>query len=132
MAGHNSWRQMVNYGDWMGQIEKRLLNVERQPVISHATDLLGPGAGPYAVQIKDWNADEATFVGVFYSNPTEGQANSPDNNRYWMGETFGTEFGDGFQRLTEFSPLALVSPDRFQRRFTTIGGVRLYSDWETL
>lgn len=132
MGGVDSWRQPVNLGDRWSQMEKKILSESRRPQIERASDLLGPGAGPYAVQIKDWNADEAVFVGVFYADPNEGQVNSPDDSKFWMGETFGTQFGDGFQRLTEFFPVAIPSPGRYERRFTSTTGVRVYSAWVAL
>lgn len=80
MGGQNSWRTNITFTDWMRDIEKRILNEERRPSIRSASDLMGPGAGPYAILTVDWNADETTFNGWFYSEP--GAQNSPDDSLY--------------------------------------------------
>lgn len=110
------------------------MHEERRPMVSQASDLLGPGAAPYAVQEWDWNSDAAAFVGVFFSNPVDGQINSPDDAKHWMGETFGTNAGHGFQRLTEIFvlPPGSPTPDVQIRYFTAPGGLRLYTAWTAL
>lgn len=130
MGGANGWRFVDSSDDYFRQNEKRLLHEERRPRITSASDLLGPGAGPHAVQIQDWNMDEATFNGLFFSAANR-VINSPDNAAYWMGQTMGTEDGYGLQTLFEYRTAGINDPiRRFVRRFATPGGsIRLYSDW---
>lgn len=135
MAGTNSWRPVVTSTDWVQQLEKRLLNEERRPQIAAASDLLGPGAGPYAVQIWDWNSDEGAFNGIFFSDPSDGQINSPDDVKHWLGETFGTDDGNGFQRLTVYRTEPIGGTGDwtvYRRRFylPPDGEVRVYGPWE--
>ena len=78
MGGQNGWRTNITFKDWMRDIEKRILNEERRPIIRAASDLMGPGAGPYAIETLDWNADETTFNGWFYSRPGALELTRPD------------------------------------------------------
>ena len=75
--------------DWMRGQEKRVMREERRPRISSASDLLGPGFGPTATELTDWNAEEARFNGFFYS---AGDAeNVPLPGYYWwMGLAIST------------------------------------------
>lgn len=126
----DNWRPQVDALGWQQNLEKRLMNEERRPVISSASDLLGPGAAPFAVETNDWNDEACTFVGVFYSLPNEVQ-NSPDNTRGWIGETFGVEDGTGFQRLTLYDPIGPAPGfEKYERRFVTASGTVLYAAWE--
>lgn len=130
MTGYQSWHPVISMDDWMRQQEKRTLHQERRPHVTQASDLLGPGAGPYAIQIWDWNDDAAAFNGIFFANPDDGQVHSPDDSAFWIGETFGTEDGVGFQRLTEIFPDGTVGTVRVKRRqFITPAGLRVYSAW---
>lgn len=131
-----SWRIPTDFTMWMQQIEKRIMRQERRPSITNATQILGPGAGPYAVLVNDWNDEACTFNGIFYSEP--GALNAPDaafpaqSTRYWMGETFGTEDKYGFQRLTRFrlSPDGPGSWNEYRRRFYPTGDLYAYTAWE--
>lgn len=132
MSGANGWRIPQDFETQQRHLEKRLMNEERRPAVTRASDLLGPGAGPYAVQVFDWNSDDAAFVGVYYSSPDEGQSNSPDDAKHWIGETFGTAGGYGFQRATEVytQPPGTPSPNVQIRHFYSATGQRLYTDWQ--
>lgn len=130
MGGANSWRVQITGEDYLRQQEKRLLHEERRPIIRQASDLLGPGAGPYAIMLQDWNAPEANFVGVFWSE-ANNVVNSPDDTLYWMGRTMGTSEGFGIQQVWEHRDDA--DPDghirSFIRRFYAPGGAAQYSSW---
>jgi hypothetical protein len=134
VSGAEGYRIPITADDYFKQQEKRLLSEQRRPQISKAADLLGPGAAPYAVKIFDWSADDAAFTGVFFSSPDDGQVNSPNNDLYWMGETFGTAAGFGFQRLTQIfvSPPGPITPSVQIRHFYSPAGVRVYSPWVAL
>lgn len=134
MSGSQGWRIPIDGQDVSKQTDKRIMREERRPQVSKASDLLGPGSAPYAVQEFDWNSDASAFTGVFFSSPVDGQVNSPDNNLYWMGETFGTTAGFGFQRLTQIftSPPGPVTPNVHIRHFFSPAGARVYTPWVAL
>lgn len=70
--------------DWMRSQEKRTMHEERRPRVATAQDLLGPGFGPRATRISDWNVEEARFNGFFWS--TGDALNTPAANYMaWMG-----------------------------------------------
>lgn len=132
------WRIPINFADSFHQQQKRMMRQERRPTVTDATQLLGPGAGPFAVQVEDWNDEAATFVGVFYSEP--GAFNQPTGmDHYWIGETFGYVNLDGerwgFQRITRIrhpSDAAGVDPVGWNvqvRRFFAQGDLVAYTDW---
>lgn len=134
MAGANNWRPNITAQDWMRSMEKRVLNEERRPLIRSAADLLGPGFAPYAVQVTDWDGDEAVFNGMFYS--TAGLSiNSPDNGSDWIGMVLAEADGFGIQRVMEHRSDNAETPIReYMRRFFDPGGggTRAYSAWQPM
>ena len=132
MGGSNGWPANITFKDWMRDIEKRVLNEERRPIIRAAADLMGPGAGPYAIETTDWNADETTFNGWFYSRP--GALNSPDSALYWIGTTEGIADGNGYELVRQYDPATGedVTGDSYVRFFYTLPatGQRQYTDWK--
>ena len=44
MGGPNGWRIRRHRLDWMREQEKRVLHEERRPMVTTASDLLGPGS----------------------------------------------------------------------------------------
>ena len=128
MGGSNGWRTNISAQDWMRDMEKRVLNEERRPIIRNSTDLMGPGFAPYAVETRDWSADETAFNGMFYSRP--GSLNSPDSSLYWIGTTEGTPDGNGFELVRQYDPATGAASTTSQVRFfTTLSGQRTYSNW---
>lgn len=133
-----SWRIPVNFEMWTQQIEKRLMRQERRAVVTNASQILGPGAGPYAILVNDWNDEVATFNGIYHSEP--GAVNGPDDllslvgDYYWLGETFGTEDGYGFQRLTRYRlvPNETGSWSQYRRRFYKENDLYGYTTWEVV
>lgn len=130
MGGAVSWRQALSGEDWMREMEKRILHEERRPAVRTASDLMGPGLGPYSVLINDWNADETTFNGLFHSDP--GALHTPDSARYWMGTSQATAGGYGLQRVTEYRD-GTTTPtwQTYLRKFWTLtpGATRQFSAW---
>lgn len=129
MGGQNGGRQALTFNDWQHDLEKRQLSQERRPVIRSAADLMGPGLGPTAVQLVDWNDDATAFNGLYFSEP--GALNGPDSTSYWMGTVEVTEDGVGFQRVRRY----IVSGDdvleEWGRVFADPGtGARDYSAWQ--
>lgn len=133
MAGNQ--RQVINGHDWMRNVEKRMAHEERRPRITSAQELLGPGFSPYAVETQDWNADELTFNGFWYSTPGALHSPDPTNSKYYMGYTEGNGDGWGIQYADEYRPLAgddmAWAPQQWMRRFypPAAGGQRAYSAW---
>lgn len=128
-----NWRTPIDFKDWTQAMEKRVGLEERRPTISSAADLLGPGAGPWAVETNDWNDEACTFTGVFFGSPMTGQVNSPDDAKYWMGEVFSTQEGFGFQRLTQYrlEPSGTGSWTPRVRRFRSVSDLVVFGGWET-
>lgn len=129
MGGSNSGRIEVNGLQVLTGMQKRIRQEERRPLIRTASDLLGPGLGPYAVRLMDFNDDAAVFNGLFYAEP--GAQNGPDTNRYWMGQVIANADGYGYQRMAEFRAPAdpLFAPVEYIRTFTSIGSARSYGTW---
>jgi hypothetical protein len=128
MGGQNSWRIPVGAEDWMREVEKRILHEERRPNIRTASDIMGPGLGPYSVLINDWNAAETAFNGMFHSDPNA--LNSPRVDGYWMGTSQATPDGYGLQKVTEYRDEASWPGGTWVRKFFTPPGTqRQFSAW---
>jgi microcystin-dependent protein len=124
----NNWRTVESGEDWMRSTEKRLLNEERRPLVSHASDIMGPSLGPYAVPITDWNQAETGFNGIVYSEP--GGLNSPNAAEAWIGAVYAQSNGTGLQ--TAWNYRSAGAPSLWVRSFSLPGGTRAYSPWQQL
>lgn len=113
-------------GDWMRQQEKRVAHEARRPSVKRASDLLGPGLGPFAVEVSDWNAPETEFNGFFYSRP--GSLHTPDDTLWWMGQTIAQIEGYGMQQVWDYRGMSNPMTVR-TRRFTSVTGTRVFSPW---
>jgi hypothetical protein len=131
VSGQKNGRTLITTDDWMRDVEKRSMHEGRRPQIRTASDLMGPGLGPQAVEIRDWNDEVTTFNGFFFSTP--GAQNSPDGNRYWMGYVIADESGNGIMRVYEYtpdSPIPSAPPLMLYRNFkTTPGSLRTFGPW---
>jgi|SRR5262245_5649356 len=125
-------RTILTANDWMRQVEKRLLREERRPQVHSASDLMGPGLGPYTVPTADWNSPETQFNGMFMSQP--GAVNSPDGSTGWIGMTQGTADGGGYQLAYDVDPTTCTSTGQAKIRFfcTPPGGLPTFGDWTDL
>jgi|GEM_PF-2907517 len=126
MGGQNNWAIDINASDWMRSMEKRILHEERRPSVRTASDIMGPGLGPYCVQIVDWNDPATAFNGMYYTLPPNG-LNTPGSSQMWMGETFGNQDGTGYQDV--YDPTGGSPPQHYQRTFHVLNGVRTFSVW---
>lgn len=95
----DDWRIGIDAEDWMRRQEKRVMHEQRRPRVSRASDLMGPGLAPNAVEVLDWNGPEVGFNGLYWSRP--GALNSPDTAKTWMGMGVATDTGHAFQRVWE-------------------------------
>lgn len=136
MAGFDDTRQALTGNDWARGLERRILHEERRPAIRAPSDLLGPGIAPFAIQLYDWNQDEAVFNGFWWTEPGALNTPDPDTLNYYMGQTIGSPFGFGLQHVTQYRELDgeapnTWDPNSFVRRFyTQTGGAhRSYSNW---
>lgn len=135
MAGSNNWRIPANFEDWMRNMEKRVVSIERRPVVQSAKDVMGPSLGPWAVNITDLDSDVAAQNGMWYSGV--GATNTPDIAYGWMGWTVAQSIPWGIQVAVKMntSAGALASgSDHRLRRFLVPGGHvgRIYGVWEVL
>lgn len=128
MPGYQSWSAVNSMDDWMTQQEKRVAHEERRPQINTASDLLGPGIAPHATPISDWNSEETLFNGIWVSEPDIGVEHSPDPSKRWIGVSYGTIDGYGYQQVWDDSD-PVVS---YTRTFSTIGDSPEFTDWVLL
>jgi hypothetical protein len=146
----HDWRIPTDAETQWSHTQKRLMRQERRPSVTSASQLLGPGAAPFAVLLNDWNDEAATFNGTYFTEPDA--ANLPPDStydaedtstwRWWLGETFGYSDGDdqrwGFQRLTRVRVAADTSGappvdwTEYRRRFFTTGDLVAYTAWEAV
>lgn len=125
MGGTNNWAIDIDANDYLRSMEKRVLHEERRPQVRSASDLLGPGFAPYAVQTNDWNAEATARQGFWWSAP--GALNSPDGTKTWIGIVQASADGSGNQELHE--QINGSPPAHKIRTFWMAGGVRNYSAW---
>jgi hypothetical protein len=127
MGGPTGHRIVQDGDDWMRQQEKRVLREERRPQITHASDLMGPGLGPRAVEVQSWSDPETEFNGFFYSRPST-TSGAPDTTSWWMGMTIAQAEGYGIQQVWDYrgtsSPMTMRT-----RRFSSATGTRVFSAW---
>lgn len=108
----------------LGQMSRQIDLQDRRTRIPNASQILGPGLGPRATLLTDWNAEETTFNGIFYSEA--GSLNSPDSADGWIGTSFTTPDGRGVQEVT---PIGEASP-LYRRIFASSGsGTRTFGVW---
>jgi len=106
-----NWRPVVNATDYLGGQKKRVEIEQRRPTIRKAADLVGPGIGPEAVRITDYNNLLATFNGYYSS--AAGALNAPNATEAFVGQVISdAEFG-GRQVFT-----GLTSGTEYVRTFT--------------
>ena len=128
-------RPPIDFADWMRDQQRRNSAQERRPMVTTASDLMGPGLAPQAVMLNDWNDDTITFNGFYYSTP--GAANTPDSTKAWIGYSIADANGSGIQRITLYPGLTVPSTMftgwpavSYSRAFTSQAGtLRLYSVW---
>lgn len=124
----NNYPIVTDADGYFRQNEKRLMHEERRPMVKTASDILGPGIAPYAVLIDHWNADEATFNGVFWTEP--GDTGAPDLTHWWVGKTEASEDGFGIQQVMTFHDSLLFPPITRRRQFYDPGNGNItYSNW---
>lgn len=126
MGGPTNHPIVTTAEGWFRSQEKRTLREERRPRVTHASDLLGPGIAPRAVQVQDWNSEETTFNGFFYSEP--GALHSPDPAYDWIGQVIATPTGHGLQQVWQHSPTGPAT--QYVRTFHTHSlETPIYSAW---
>src|SRR4029079_993167 len=122
-------RNRVDFNDWMRDVERRMTSQERRP--QHVHGLQGPGIGPRATKITDWNDDKVVFNGYFYSDV--GSLHSPDPLKAWIGYAVANLDGWGLQQVTSINLSTDVPGTSFQRGFVTpTGSTRVYSTWTAI
>lgn len=113
------------FDDWMRDQERRTGSLERRANVRNAKQLLGPGFGPKATPVVDWNTSSLVFNGFFYCDV--GSLNSPDPLVGWIGYSVIDPTGNGWLYLVSQSPTGR----EFRRRVTTaLGGATVFGTWE--
>lgn len=122
-----SRKAVTGVDGWMKNVDRVQGQLDRRRQISSASDLLGGGFGPTATLIQDWNVEDATFNGFFYSEASIS-LNSPDPTIGWAGIVIA-EADRQFGIQEVWSSHDGVPPRRYVRRFSTAGGARSYTAW---
>lgn len=125
MSTPKNWTEPQTLSDWMRQKEKETAHSERRPQVRHAADIMGPGIAPRAVEIRDWNAEETSFNGFFYSLP--GSINSPNDAESWAGQVIADPEGYGVQMVWNHRAVAPIV--NYRRRFSPNGDGRIFGTW---
>lgn len=114
----------------MQATEKRLATEERRPRITKASDLLGPGLAPYAVENANLDGEVAAFNGFWYV--PVGALGSPDDTLNWMAQTIATAGGGGVQVAWTYQN-ADAPHQTVMRGFEWGPGLvtRFYSNWQS-
>lgn len=97
----------------------------RRPLVKKASDLMGPGLAPQAVEIPDWNGPETEFNGLYVSRP--GALHTPDSAKWWIGLNIAQPGGYGIQKVWDYRSGG--TPVSHVRSFTLVGDTRLFSPW---
>lgn len=114
------------FENWVQRQQDAIVKQTRRPQISHAAQIMGPGIGPYAVEIRDWSGEETNFNGFFYSAP--GAFNSPDSTKWWIGESISQIEGFGVQRVWDYRGTS-NPPTVKTRRILFVGSTRSFGAW---
>lgn len=111
--------------------DKRLAMEERRSRVTKAADIMGPLLGPYAVPLDDsLNSDLLVFNGFFIVPP--GTPESPDDTKWWMGESIASTTTGGVQILRTFQPADYPHTHMMRGWEPVPGGGRAYSDWQSI
>lgn len=122
-------RKAIHDADgYLRNTERRLNQQERRPQIYTAEDILGPGFGPTGTMVLNWNGDEATFNGFFWS--PVGALNGPDSANEWGGFVIA-EDDNAYGVQEVWSIRDGDPPRRYVRRWSDPGGggTRTYTAW---
>lgn len=121
----NGWPTPATGVDAVADMSRQVDQLTRRARPPRASQILGPGIAPQAVRIPDWNGDETTFNGFYYSDV--GALNTPDDARRWMGVSETTTALDGVQTVVE---LGVDDPEEWRRTFAgDAAGVRTFGPW---
>lgn len=132
-TNESGWAPPSNYVEASRDTQRQLDVLYRRNRSPRARDLMGPGLAPRAVQLLDWNVDDTSFNGFFFSDV--GALNSPDPAAAWIGEVFATPDGAGVMHLWEMATSTYdgAAPREYQRAFrTAAGATRGFTAWELL
>jgi hypothetical protein len=120
----SGWSTPEDMGTWMADQGRKTGELERRVRVPSAKQILGPGLGPWAVRLFDWNDEKTLYNGVFYSEV--GAANSPDPTKAWIGSSWATQDGRGAQEVTQVG----TSRPVYRRTFATApGATPVFTPW---
>jgi hypothetical protein len=122
----NGTERPASMESWMRQQQRAAQAATRRPNITHASQIMGPGLAPHAVEIKDWSGAETEFNGFFFSRP--GAFNSPDGTKWWIGQSISQVEGFGIQTAWDYRGTS-SPPTVKTRRFSLVGAARVFSAW---
>lgn len=95
----SNWRTEVDAEDYFGHQKKKLDIADRRPLIRRASDLVGPGIGPHARPLTNFNDILATFNGYYASE--QGAENTPPGAGPFVGSVVSDSSNGGTQTFTD-------------------------------
>lgn len=113
MPDSENWRTEVTGLDYLTHQKKKLSVADRRPLIRKPSDIVGPGIGPSATRVTDWNDVLATFNGFFSS--AAGATNAPEATLPYVGFVVSDSTLGGAQEL--FALTTDPSEKRYRRVF---------------
>lgn len=120
----SGWSTPEDMGTWMGDQKRQVDELARRVRVPNARQIMGPGLGPWAVRLFDWNDEKTLYNGVFYSEVAS--LNSPDIAKAWIGDSWATQDGRGVQQVTEIG----TSHPVWRRSFSTApGATAVFTPW---
>lgn len=125
MSTMNGWPTQTDFPQWMRDVVRDIAELKRRSKPTAAA-VLGPGLGPWATLLNDWNDEVTLYNGIFYCDVNS--QNSPDEDVRWIGTVMATPDGDGVMEVAALDSVGL--PARHMRSFTTdAAGGRSFTAW---
>lgn len=131
MSAENGWAPPSDFTEMFRDQGREITQLQRRNRTPRARDILGPGIAARAVQLLDWNAEETTFNGIFYS--LAGAQNSPDPAAAWIGQVLATPDGSGVMHVVEMATSSYDGAEarEYRRGWRTLANAtRQFTAWE--
>lgn len=124
MSDETGWAQVVDAGGYFTAQKKRLAMLERRPGAVQLASLLGPGIGPQATRLVDFNDEAALFNGFFSAAP--GTPNAPNATGAFIGYVVSDAVLGGVQMFT-----AIATGVTYRRTFARNVNDPTWITWPT-
>lgn len=122
MSSQGGWRFETDAVDYFGNQKKKLDVADRRPVVRRAADLVGPGIGPEAVRLPDFDGQLASLNGLYSAEANT--PNAPVLNERFVGYVVADSELGGVQVFT-----SLVTGLEYSRPFLKSAGNQTAALW---